>query len=363
MNSITKPKFNRIGEMEFLRFIFSVIVVLHHSKYFLGNKTAPFINGAFAVEFFFILSGFLMMKSLAKISNEPENLGKETAIFIKNKYLGVFTEVLISWIIGITAVIIVNNYSFKIAVTNILNSIWEVGLLTMAGVMNAPVNDAVWYLSSMLICMAILYPLIRKYKSTAYFVIIPIITALIYGWFIMEKNSLTSPFVWTGLTYTGNLRAFADLGVGIILYHITETFKSKNLSVFSKILLTIAKYVGIVSLVNYMYDSKPSNSRNLIYLIVIAIVIGLIFSEQTYGKRIFNNGFFVFLGKFSLPLYLSHYYWGKLLRKVFPKGFDKLNALIIYFAICLITALVVMVIADFIRKQKPFSKLRLLFVK
>ncbi|MBQ9861374.1 MAG: acyltransferase [Clostridia bacterium] len=72
-----------VGEMEFLRFVFSIIIVLHHSRNFVGNKSSLFLNGAFAVEFFFILSGFLMMKSIRKIQTDSQNLGAETARFIK----------------------------------------------------------------------------------------------------------------------------------------------------------------------------------------------------------------------------------------------------------------------------------------
>ena len=46
----------RVGEIEFLRFVFSIIIVFHHSRNFIGNETSLFLNGAFAVEFFFVLS-------------------------------------------------------------------------------------------------------------------------------------------------------------------------------------------------------------------------------------------------------------------------------------------------------------------
>lgn len=265
--------------MEFLRFVFSIIIVFHHSRGVVGNETALFLNGAFAVEFFFILSGFLMMKSISKMDDKYENLGIETAQFIKKKYLSLCPEMIISWIIGAVATAIVGKYTFEAVFDTFCEGIWELGLLTMTGIKISFINDAVWYLSSMLLCMAIIYPILRKYKTTAKLVIIPIVTFLIYGYFIMQTHSIRAPFKLLGFTYRGNLRAFADLGVGIMAYQVTEVFKEKKLTVFSKLLLTIVKYTGVISLVAYMYCyRKPKLGYDMFLIFIIAIIICLIFS-------------------------------------------------------------------------------------
>ena len=51
----------RNGKIEFLRFLFSLIIVVHHSRMFLGDEISPFLGGSLAVEFFFFVSGYLMM--------------------------------------------------------------------------------------------------------------------------------------------------------------------------------------------------------------------------------------------------------------------------------------------------------------
>lgn len=353
----------RVGEMEFLRFLFSVIIVLHHSRNFVGNATSLFLNGAFAVEFFFILSGFLMMKSMSKLQGDPENLGVETARFIKKKYLSLCPDMIVSWIIGAVATAVVGKYTVG-AIGNMLrDGIWEMGLLTMTGIRMSTINNAVWYLSSMLLCMAILYPLLRKYKNMAKFVVIPIITLLIFGYFIVKTDSIRLPFGWAGFTYRGNLRAFADLGVGIVLYQITETFKVKRLTAFSKVLLTIVKYVGVISLVWYMYAiRKPTVQYDLFYIFVIMLVIGLVFSNQTYGARLFDNRVIGFLGKFSLPLYLSHYYWSRLL-KALSASVGATQTMALYLLLSAVTAAVVMALSTLIKKYKPFCKIKRLLVK
>lgn len=64
-----KQKYNfykRNGKIELLRFLFAVIIVLHHSRQLLGDENCLFLGGSLGVEFFFIVSGYLMMSSIEK---------------------------------------------------------------------------------------------------------------------------------------------------------------------------------------------------------------------------------------------------------------------------------------------------------
>ena len=54
------------GKIELLRFVFAVIIVIHHSRYIFGDDYSPFLGGSLGVEFFFFVSGYLMMATIAK---------------------------------------------------------------------------------------------------------------------------------------------------------------------------------------------------------------------------------------------------------------------------------------------------------
>ena len=57
---------NRNCAIDTLKFIFAVILVLFHSSLLLTDNmegSVTFANGAIAVEFYFIVSGFLMAQS------------------------------------------------------------------------------------------------------------------------------------------------------------------------------------------------------------------------------------------------------------------------------------------------------------
>lgn len=52
----------RNGMIDFMRFIFSIVIVLHHASLFRGTMLAGYIG----VEFFFIVSGWLLMERVQK---------------------------------------------------------------------------------------------------------------------------------------------------------------------------------------------------------------------------------------------------------------------------------------------------------
>ncbi len=357
---MSEAKGKRIGEMEFWRFIFSVIIVFHHSRRLVGNGNALFFNGAYAVEFFFILSGYLLMQSIDRMKNTTGSIGKDTALFIKKKYLSLCPDLFISWILGAAVTIGACGYTFAEAGKLLTGGIWEMGLLHMGGLNPAGLNSAVWYLSSMLIAMAILYPILRKYKNGGRLVLIPLAVVLIFGYLYGEFGSLRVPFGWTGFTFRGNLRAIADLGLGVICYQATQKFAALPLNTPAKALLTVGKYGCFAALIAYM-AGEQDNRTDFFLLIIIALAILLTFSRQTLGQQLFNNKFVTFLGKFSLPLYLSHYWWVKVLKIWLPAEMSVGGKTAIYIAVAFASGALVMALSALWKKAKPGELLKKCF--
>ena len=62
----------RNGEIDLLRFIFSSMIVIHHYNASFNFNILE--NGYIAVEFFFLLSGYLMAQSAYKITSKKDKL-------------------------------------------------------------------------------------------------------------------------------------------------------------------------------------------------------------------------------------------------------------------------------------------------
>ena len=163
------------GKIEFLRFLFAVIIVIHHSRSFLGDDIAPFLGGSLAVEFFFFVSGYLMMATIERknCAGKPEYIGKETAQYVLKKWGSVLPESIISWMLGFMILNLAQKRPLKDMVVRLIDGIWEPFFVTMTGLGKGGINGVVWYISAMLLCMAILYPLLRKYHDVTIQLSIP----------------------------------------------------------------------------------------------------------------------------------------------------------------------------------------------
>ena len=348
----------RNGKIDFLKFLFAIIVLIHHTRYVIGDKKSLFLGGSLAVEFYFMVSGYLMMASIKKMSERTMSLGAETGAFLWKKYKSFCPEILITYVIAFAITYLGQKTNFF---TLLSTTFSEVLLINMAGIWAKSVNGAIWYLSSMLIAMAILFPLLRKYGDTALYVIIPVGSLLILGWFCGNVKSPRNPTEWLGWTYKGNLRALAELGIGISLYPIVEKLKKLNFTVFGRIFLTAVEYGCYAQLIHYMYTSTATR-KDFFYLLIYAIALVISFSQMGIDTVVFNNRFFSWLGKFSFPLYLSHHFYSKNIRAFFPKYSDK-RLLVLYYGLSLGTALVVMILSDLIRKYGSKLKLKRLVVR
>ena len=132
------------GKIEFLRFVFCICVLLFHGgKYILGEASLKngihascFVHGSIGVEFFFVLSGFLMAKSVYKKthSDKIESLGNETFNFMTRKIKGFLPEHIISFIFALITYIIMENFVLKKIINYVIESLPSFFLLQMLGV-------------------------------------------------------------------------------------------------------------------------------------------------------------------------------------------------------------------------------------
>jgi peptidoglycan/LPS O-acetylase OafA/YrhL len=75
----------RNGEIEFLRFVFAAVIFMRHAaKLNVGSFPVLMENGALAVDFFFILTGWLMARSCdGKEALPPGQGGTDTQSYLK----------------------------------------------------------------------------------------------------------------------------------------------------------------------------------------------------------------------------------------------------------------------------------------
>ncbi len=306
---------NRNYEIDFWKFVFCIFVILTHSKYIseVFPKGLMFTkSGHLAVFFFFTVSGFLMVNSFEKRENSICDPVLETINFEKRKirYLGkdYLCATLISFlthlfIIEQTSGLTVN--AFKLIS---LKSITEFLGIYATGLFDVVTNESTWYISAMLIVIFPLYYCMCKNKKFFVYIFCPLVFIFLLGWrystlelyndFWMKSN---------GITTNAIAKAVTGICGGVVSYIICKKLKECQWTKIGKVILTIVEVVLWYSVIDYSLFAKSDDLALFSVQIIFVIVVGIVFSNQSYISLLFKFSWLKYLGIASLPLYLNNW--------------------------------------------------------
>lgn len=358
------PSKKHNGIISFWKFMFCMMIVIYHANVFskAGEKII-LSKGSIGVEFFFLVSGYLMTKSALKKQNDSnyENLGKETINFIWKKYK---TFVPYTIFAGLISIFLINLYGGGNLYKNI-TFIWDILLLIMTGLKGLSVNGPIWYISSMLLSMMILYPLIRRYKYNFLYIVAPLIILLGLGYLNRNFNNLRTPTMWIGFTYKGNIRAFIELLLGGILYIVCEKFKEINFTKFGKIFITVIEILCFITPFFISQFVTSATKYDFIVLAVISIGIIIAFSEKTLEYNFMCNKFSYWLERLSLTLYIFHFPIRLFFRNAsFLKNIEYMKRLLLFIPSTIIICIIIMYLMEYLKKKNYFlNKIKNLLIE
>lgn len=323
---MTRKKKN--GLIEFLRFAFCLIIVFRHGAGFTPESmTEYFQRGALGVEFFFLISGYLMACSAAKYqTNSAEgnnSVGKDTVEFLKRKISGLCPELPIAFLISfLISFCSLGSFSVGRIIEAANEWIWECLMVSMAGFSTGSMHMGIWYISAMLLSMLILFPLCRKYFDTFVRVIAPIIAIFLIGILVlMSETTLGPTHILGGFVYKGMVRAIAEMSLGIACYLIIEHLRKYNLTRFAQILIDIIMLFLMAGIFTWMIFGDDEK-YDLLCFLLITITVCLAFSHQGYFAKYFDCKIFYWLGEISFAVYLGHVEWSKAITGIYIEGIE-----------------------------------------
>lgn len=290
--------------ISFWRVVFTFLIVLFHifAQYNVGSCWG------ISVEFFFIVSGWLLMAEVHKNKLEPyEYLWKR----IKRLY----PEYLPMFIINAICMFLLGNYSHG-------NFIWWIkgtGLREALMIHYWPwgealdlANGATWYISIMLIAGLILYSLAKRCPKILMEIILPITIISFLTYTFREHRSFQYDEI-IGIFHIRFFRGLTDMGIGMLLYEL-------NGKIGEKLRKTAVYIAGFAALAFVSVVSKFWGQDNE-YLYILLISLGVLIS--------FNTPLFVIkpvtklFDKISYSMFLHHNlfcFW------LFPRFFKELTA-------------------------------------
>lgn len=331
--------------IDFLRFLFSVIVVLHHSRYVLGDDNCYFLGGSLAVEFFFFVSGYLLLVGVDKagrkngagdllpggvdvagvgagnllpggadkagvgagteangiyagangigaetkgagtngIGGEATGIGAETLHFILHKIRSFLPEFLIAWWIGFVLIGVVRQYGVLDYLKAFGNDFWELTLVKMSGLFTHGIDGAMWYLSAMLLGMAFLYPLLRTKRDLMTHLVCPLLALFLYGYLCQAEGHPRDPIVWLGLCYKGLVRAVAGLCTGVVICMAVRRIKKLAPAGLTKLGNALAIGVQLLCLILAIRYMAEQEPSEYDYFYMFLLMLLVLISFSGFG--------------------------------------------------------------------------------
>lgn len=244
--------------VELLRFLFSLWVLYFHD--YVPYRNNMFSDGKLAVEFFFVLSGFYLVRSMKKYDSQP--VLKGLGAFLKQR----FKSLSAVFIIGEIFVLI---YSLG----------FDFSYNFMFGYL--------WYVRDLFIAMAFFFILRRVLKKDGLFYSTVAILS-IFSIFISGK--IPGFAEWPG----GALRALAAMPLGMLFALIPRLPKTAG-GKLASVLGFIAVGALTLSIV-----AAPDKTQLMLYILVIAGYPALLYFANQIDISV---GFLNWLGTLSFPIY------------------------------------------------------------
>lgn len=322
-----KAKNKKLYNIEFLRFVFSVIIVYFHIlhnnvfKWLGGAENAtPFLNrlaeksqyAGFAVECFFILAGYFLYKTYYK------NPNLQVKKFVYDKIARLWP------VLFFTLAIFVVFY-YQPFMPNFFNILF----LQCIGI-SKDFSGPTWYISPFFWVMVFYFVLLKCIENKKICnIIIGVIT---YFSYVFLVNRFFGRETVNGFISLGLLRALGGIGVGYLIAVCLESiksmpsvkrFKPTKLQDFAiSAVITVGEIGSLAMLIQHFFDFDNAYENHFVVVIAFSILLVCMVSAKGLISRICNNKLFGFLGKYSYSIYVMQQFSFLILRDYVWKSTD-----------------------------------------
>lgn len=291
---------NRNQEIEVFRFLFiCAIAIMHFSNSYF--KSAPYFSGAYiGTEFFFLVSGFMIMKAASAKKTTP-------FLFTLNRMKKLYPHYLTAFFLLFFTSSLVGNTGLISSFKNLFSYSFELLFLHASGLKcSGLLNYPTWYLSSLIIAGFFIYACAYFNEKLYLTIIAPLSVLVTYTFFSANTGHID---VWGGnqlFQFSDALtRGFAAMSLGALSYALSNYLKERNLQ-FSKLLrivftvLEFVLFLGVLAGSAYFADTQ----YDFYFIFMLFTAITLAFSGITYSSKLFSFPLFAYLGKISYPMYV-----------------------------------------------------------
>lgn len=280
----------RIQNIEFLRFLFALVIILFH-----GGHTSP--DGYLAVEMFFVLAGYFLGLS----ATEPL---PSTGVFMRNKAARL-------WPLFAFAVVIAGG--------NLYDMLFKLLFLHATG-LTLKYQGFIWFVAPFFWSMVIYFIILKHYGASRS--VLPV-SLLVYVCYVLLVNYDGGNF---NVRQTVNsvfslafVRAVGGIGFGILLVPLFA--KIRNILPAAGGIKGLI-FIGIMEagllfflLFNMVFHHLQYNNK-LIFVVFFAVELFLFVERRGFVSRFFDCKFWGFMGRYAYAVYIMQALGLKIAAKI-----------------------------------------------
>ena len=287
--------------LETFRGIFALIIVLHHLKIetFI-QKSNLIINGGLVVDFFFVLSGFVISLNYLDKINSKNDLIK----FQKKRFLRLYPLHLITLFLFILIEIIkflVNVYT-DLQSTYVpfsgFNNLYSLAanFFLIHGWYGWSYNLPSWSISTEFYTYLIFALIVLNFRYRLLFFIILIFLSLLLFYFNNNGVNILNNFIYP-------IRCIYSFFLGSITFLIFKKLNRNFSDLFSYLLIFLSL------LIIYISDQLFLNNKYIIASLLFSFTILFVSSlhQNSFLRKMLSNKYTVFLGSISYGIYMIHF--------------------------------------------------------
>ncbi len=294
----------KFKNIEFLRFIFSLIIVHFHLYPSIGNTFGvPFYqtmgtaarDGYLVVEMFFILSGFFLCRG-CQCDTSPA-----WSDFALGKIIRMWPLAAFIWLFDIAAY-----QNFEITYTAFLNLFF---LQSTGLVLNYRLSVLMWFVSALFWVLLFYYYLLKNFDRQKTDLWMALIVFFSYAAVINHNHGALSGAggpVIGGVFNLGILRALAGVGLGCFLFRLYRILSTRNLAANRKAFVLFSLLEAgclLFVLVNTVFR-HISYSDKFVFIPVFAWLVLSFCLRLGVVSRLLENDFSQKLGKYAYAIYV-----------------------------------------------------------
>lgn len=346
---------NRNVVIDFARLLFCFgIIFLHMNPIRIESESELIMCfGYLGVEFFFIVSGWLMANKADRIEVNSIDIGNATLRFLWKKFSNIFPYYIVAAIASFVILHWPDMFFTRTMARDLLLSVPYIMQLELAGFQTYEIFSPAWFLSALFLSMFILFPLCLRFKSSFGKIVAPNIAIWCYGYLIYTVGALSTiePLEGTYL-HTGMLRGLAGISLGCCCYYATKALQTSLVRVKPSVPLTVIE-VGCYLLAFLSMRTSDLFRPDFIFLLLVSIAITIFFSNLSYTSFLSKSKVMSILGgyagKLSMCLYLTNMPAQNLTCILLPIE-RNISRLGLYLVINIIFGLVLMIVIDVVSR-------------